>query len=276
MRSHRSLALSAVRKAALAKDRMIRPQAGVTVLIYHRVGARTHVPVDLPRSQFTDQVASIASRTVTLDEALESLADGSPGANDRDEDCPVVVTFDDGTVDVIDEALPILVEHKVPMLLYLSTKFVDEGISFPDDGKPVSWKALADGLSTGYLSVGSHTHSHALLDRIDPGSVADELDRSIGLIRERLGVDPVHFAYPKALRGSPASDAAVRARFASAALAGTRANIYGATDPWLLARTPVQTRDDPVAFTAKAAGGMGLEDDLRRIANRVRYRRAWV
>ena len=35
-----------------------------------------------------------------------------------------------------------------------------------------------------------------------------------------------HFAYPKAVAGSIAADQAVRSRFASAALAGTRANPY--------------------------------------------------
>lgn len=185
-----------------------------------------------------------------------------------------MVTFDDGTADVVEEALPILVEHQVPILLYLPTRFVEEQIDYPDAGRPTSWGALADGLSTGFLQIGSHTHSHALLDRLQPDLVADELDRSIALIHDRLGVDPVHFAYPKALPGSPAANAAVRARFRSAALAGTRTNPCGATDPWALSRTPIQTRDDGLWFDAKAAGGLGLEDDVRRLVNRVRYRSA--
>ena len=275
----RGLAMRSVRVAAGAKDRLRPPPPGTTVLIYHRVGGRTPVPVDLPGAQFSDQMAAIAPLATTLDEALTRLANPSDPSNPADDaasaaDHPVVVTFDDGTADVIEEALPILVEHQVPMLLYVATKFVEEGLDFPDDGKVVSWAALADGVSTGLLTIGSHTHSHALLDRLAPEAVDDELDRSIGLIQERLGVDPRHFAYPKALAGSPAADRAVRARFASAALAGTRINRPGHTDPWALARTPIQVRDGEDDFARKAAGGLGLEDDLRRLVNRVRYRGA--
>ena len=270
--SVRHLAQRGVRLAARAKDRVGPPAPGVAVLLYHRVGGHTPVSVDLPRGQFAHQMATVAERAATLDDALDVLA--SPSAADGSRPLPVVVTFDDGTADIIDEVLPILVEHRVPALLYLATRVVEESVPFPDDGKPASWSALADGLGTGYLQIGSHTHSHALLDRLPAAEVDAELDRSIGLIQDRLGVDPVHFAYPKALPGSAAADAAVRRRFRSAALAGTRLNPPGATDPWALARTPIQARDHAESFGAKVSGGLGLEDDLRRVVNRVRHRGA--
>ncbi len=113
------------------------------------------------------------------------------------------------------------------------------------------------------MTVGSHTHSHALLDRLPDADLADELDRSIDLIGERVGVAAVHFAYPKAVMGSPAADRAVRARFASAALAGGRANRPGRTDPHRLARTPVQVSDGERWFRRKAGGGLALEETIR-------------
>lgn len=262
---------AAVKSASAAKDRLAPPKPGVTVLIYHRVGGRTTVPVDLPTPLFREQMEAISDRAITLDEALERLAGPPP---DPGTPNPVVVTFDDGTADVVEEALPVLVDTKVPALLYVATDFVERGIDFPDDGAITSWSALADGASTGYLQLGSHTHTHALLDRLDDALVADELDRSIELIGERTGATARHFAYPKALSGSPRADELVRDRFASAAIAGTHANRYRATDPWKLARSPIQVSDGMRWFEAKAAGGMGLEDDLRRTVNRVRYRGA--
>jgi peptidoglycan/xylan/chitin deacetylase (PgdA/CDA1 family) len=264
----RSVAMRSLRHIAALKDKAVPPKPGIAILIYHRVGARTPVSVDLPRAQFADQMARVAPRAVTLDDALDVLVDPAPASEGP---LPVVVTFDDGTQDVLEEALPICVEHQVPLLLYVATRFIDEQVAFPEDGRPTSWSALADGLTTGFLHLGSHTHTHALLDRLDPALVDDELDRSIGLLRDKLGVDPVHFAYPKALPASPANDAAVRRRFRSAALAGTRLNRPGRTDPWALARSPIQVRDAGRWFDAKLAGGLGLEDDLRRAVNRFRY-----
>jgi hypothetical protein len=71
--------------------------------------------------------------------------------------------------------------------------------------------------------------------------------------------------------GSPAADAAVRARFDSAAVAGTQVNAYGNTDPYRLARSPIQVSDGMRWFRRKATGGMRFEDDVRRLVNRKRY-----
>lgn len=261
----------AVKHAAALVDRVRPRRAGVTVLIYHRVGARSSVPVDLPAALFREQMAAIADRAISLDDALEHLAGPPPPPDVPNR---VVVTFDDGTADVVEEALPILAEHRVPALLYVATDHVERQVDFPDDGRVASWSALADAASTPWLQLGSHTHTHALLDRLPDQEVAGELDRSIELIGERTGVVARHFAYPKALAGSPTADRLVRDRFASAAVAGTRANRYAATDPWALARSPIQVADGMRWFEAKADGGMRLEDDLRRTANRVRYRGA--
>jgi hypothetical protein len=63
----------------------------------------------------------------------------------------------------------------------------------------------------------------------------------------------------------------VRARFRSAAVAGTRANRFGAADPYRLSRSPVQVSDGRRWFVRKTHGGMGFEDQLRRLINRRRY-----
>jgi peptidoglycan/xylan/chitin deacetylase (PgdA/CDA1 family) len=260
-------ALGAVKRVAAGVDRLTPARPGVVVLLYHRVGRRSSVEVDLPRSLFAEQMAAVAGRAVALDDALTALARPAPTVGTS----PVAVTFDDGTADFVDEAVPVLVEHGVPALLYVATAFIDEGRSFPDAGTPASWSALADAVSTGLVTIGSHTHTHALLDRAAPAEVAEELDRSCRLIEDRLGVAAAHFAYPKAVAGSPEAETAVRARFRSAALAGTRPNRYGATDPYRLARSPIQLSDGMRWFEAKLDGGMALEDKLRQVINRGRY-----
>jgi peptidoglycan/xylan/chitin deacetylase (PgdA/CDA1 family) len=216
---------------------------------------------------FAAQIEAVARRgSQTIAEAL--LAVREPGWLHGDR---VVVTFDDGTADFADIALPILVEHRVPAVLYVATDFIESQRSFPQDGKPLSWAAIRDALATGLVTLGSHTHSHALLDRVDAATAADELDRSLELLYERAEVTAAHFAYPKALAGNDAVQREVRSRFRSAAVAGTRPNRYGATDPWLLARSPVQRADGMEFFEQKLRGGLRLEDDFRRLANRVRY-----
>lgn len=238
------------------------------MLLYHRVGGGSGLAVDLPPATFAAQVDELtAEARVTSLGSLLALVARSEAAEVQ----PVALTFDDGTADFAETAMPMLVRAGAPVTLYLATDFIERGTTFPRGGTPLSWTALGDVLSTGLVTVGSHTHTHALLDRLPPGEVAGELDRSIKLIEDRLGVTPEHFAYPKALLGSAAAQEAVRRRFRSAALAGTRPNPYGRTDPYRLSRSPVQVSDGMRWFRQKARGGMALEDEVRQLVNRRRY-----
>jgi peptidoglycan/xylan/chitin deacetylase (PgdA/CDA1 family) len=263
----------AVKEAAVAADAVRRPPRGVVVLIYHRVGGATNLELDLPVEVFAAQMETLAAcgRVVTLGDALARLREP---VEDRDGSAradPVVITFDDGTADFVDHALPILERHRLPATLYAATAFIDEALPFPGDGHPVSWRGLSDACATGLVDVGSHTHGHRLLDRMPPDRVDGELDRSIELIGEHLGAPPLDFAYPKAVAGSPAADRAVRGRFRSAALGGSRPNPFGTTDPYCLARSPIQRSDGMRWFRRKLDGGMAAEDGLRRVVNRWRY-----
>lgn len=258
-----------VAKAVAATADVVMPShRGVTVLLYHRVGGGTSAAVDLDPKLFADQLDLLVEHAVpvSLGTALAALdAAPHPGPD------PVVVTFDDGTADVVETALPLLVERGIPALLYVATDSVETGVALPGGGRPVSWAALRDAVSSGWLELGSHTHSHLLLDRAPRELVDGELDTSIDLLTSRCGVAVEHFAYPKGVLGSASSRAAVEARFASAAVAGTQANRYGRTDPYRLQRTPVQRADGLRWFARKLSGGMRLEGDLRRVRNRWRY-----
>jgi peptidoglycan/xylan/chitin deacetylase (PgdA/CDA1 family) len=258
-----------VKAAAGAADLVWRPKSGVVVLLYHRVGGGSDSSVDMPTAMFEEQMAVLSSacRVVDLTEALAML--DAPSA----EPC-VAVTFDDGTADFVDVAVPILARHRVPATCYVATEFIDEQRPFPGDVPPSSWAGLRDASTTGLIAIGSHTHRHRLLDRATPAEVDDELDRSIGLIADNLDAAPLDFAYPKAVLGSPAAEKAVRARFRSASLAGTRANQVGQTDHHRLARSPIQVSDGARWFRRKVAGGLALEDRVRATIDRRRYARA--
>ena len=265
------LARQALKWSAVGADRLRPPPPGVVVLIYHRVGARTALDVDLPIGRFEEQMQTLAEtgRVCSIDAALDRLE--RPGLSGGD---PIVITFDDGTADFADLAMPVLDHYQLPATLYVATEVVDQRRAFPHDGLPLSWAALGEARASGLITVGSHTHTHALLDRLPAAAIEVELDVADDLIETHLGARPTHFAYPKAVAGSSLADAAVRTRYRSAALAGTRPNRYGQTDPHRLARTPIQRSDGMRFFGAKLQGGMHLEDRLRMAANKWRYRDA--
>lgn len=264
------MARGAVKWTSAGVDVLRRPTPGIVVLIYHRVGSGSGGQMDLDPAAFDRQLAWLAAhhRVLSLDEAAEELSAArgpvAPG---------VVLTFDDGTADWVDNVLPALDRHRVPATFYVATDFVERGREFPAGGRPATWEGLRELASSPLVTIGHHTHTHALLDRLDPAEVDGELDRATELLGERLGVTPAHFAYPKAVAGSATAEAAVRRRFRTAVLAGTRSNHEG-TDLHRISRSPVQPADGDRWFRAKTRGGLGLEDELRRTANRLRYRGA--
>jgi hypothetical protein len=234
---------------------------GFVALIFHRVGRRSPSPVDLPYDVFTEVLDRLAEtgRVADLNTAVTDVDHRS----DDDNLLPrVVLTFDDGTADWADVVLPELVARRLPGTFYVATEYVELGRRFPDEGVAVSWSGLEEMVASGLVEIGSHTHSHRVLARVGATEATQEIDRSIGLIEERLGVPCRHFAYPNAVAGSSAADVVVRRRFASAALAGNRVNRQGA-DRYQLGRHGLTCFDDPPTLERKMNGGAWLEGWLR-------------
>lgn len=261
----RSLGLSAARML----DRLVPARSGIAVLIHHRVGGGSGSRVDLDPSEFEAQLEHLAQHhhVMSLDDAVTSLGLGRPEQG-------VVLTFDDGTADFVDHAVPLLVRYGMPATLFAATSFIESGEPFPWGAPPASWSGLADAVSTGLVAVGSHTHSHRLLRDASPAVAEDEIARSVDLVADRLGVAPQHFAYPKAVLGSRAAERVVRDRFRSAAVAGNGCNRAGHVDLHRLRRTPVQAGNSASVFARQAEGGLRVEGVARAAAARFRYRGA--
>jgi peptidoglycan/xylan/chitin deacetylase (PgdA/CDA1 family) len=264
----RALGLGGMKLTAAAMDRIRPPARGIVFLAYHSVGSNSGLELDVAASTFSLQMARLAEqgRVVSIDAALTALESAEQG-----DATPVVITFDDGTADFAEHAVPILERYGIPATIYVATAFIEKQEPFAYGTPPLSWNALRDACSTGLVTVGSHTHTHRVLDRVDRATIDDELTRSQELIAERLGTRPSHFAYPKGVARSSDARAAVRCHFRSAALGVVGPNPYGSTDPYALRRSPVQASDGLEWFSRKIDGGMAFEGTIRESFNRFRY-----
>jgi peptidoglycan/xylan/chitin deacetylase (PgdA/CDA1 family) len=223
-----------------------RHPSDLVILLYHRVGLGEN-EIDLPAEAFRRQLKSLRQRegVLTLDQAV---MDGSRGG--------VVVTFDDGSRDFHEVVLPLLVQYRVPALLYLATGWVDGNGGRRADA--VTWPQLREAVDTGLVTVGAHTHSHVSLSRASEDEAERELRRSKELVEDRLSLPCRHFAYPFAV-GSPAADRVARSLFDTAALHAWRTNRRGRIDRYRLGRTPVLRSDGPMFFRAKVRGLLNAE-----------------
>ncbi len=253
-----TLVRRAVKAAVLPVGLLGRRRRGdLSVLLYHRVGEGPG-EIELPSALFERQMVLLAERRLVrpLDDAL---ADPAPGG--------VVVTFDDGFADFPERVLPVLVQHRVPAALYLTTGLVAGEGGSPNGHRPLTWQQLREAVATGLVTVGAHTHTHANLARATEEECELEMRRSKELIEDRLGVACRHFAYPFAV-ASPAAERVARRLFRSAALDAWRTNRRGSLDPHRLGRTPILRSDGWAFFRAKVAGLLDHEAFAYRMLGR--------
>lgn len=236
-----------------------RSPGDLVILLYHHVGGGGG-EIGVASEAFERQMAYLAERerALSLEEALDNRSRGG-----------VVVTFDDGYRDFHERALPVLVRHRVPALLYLATGLVRNGRS---SGDGLTWPQIEEAVSTRLVSIGSHTHNHVRLSGVSELEAEEEMRRSKEIIETRLDAPCRHFAYPQGVT-SPEAHRAARELFDTAAV-GWRTNRSGRIDPYRLARIPVLRSDGGVFFSAKVSGLLDAEAHLYRILRRGPWRRS--
>ena len=155
----------AVKRTAAACDALRPSRAGVVVLIYHR-GRRRLRPRVGPAGTALCRADGMAVRARQRRESRRSGPHPFRTAGAVHSDTHVVLTFDDGTADFVDQAFPILDSLGLPATLYVATGFIEEAPSVPRRSRPRVLGRRSPTCSGSGLTVGSHTHAHALLDRV--------------------------------------------------------------------------------------------------------------
>ena len=261
----RKSAIAAIKWLSAISDLAMGRRRGPRILIYHQVGARSGLEMDLEPEAFEMQLDWMTERgeIVDLDTALARW--DTPGS-----DRLYVLTFDDGHLSLFENAFPLMVHRRVPFTLYVTTAPLESDGRLHGDERMalMSWDHLRAMQRSGLMTVGAHGHLH-LDARIHPQSVlAEDIQRCNDLLMKRLGVEPRHFAYPWGHR-SDAAEVLVKQHYHSAAI-GSQAYPGGRIDIHRISRIPVMYSDGSAAlFIRKMWGGFRLEAMLRSLKDRL-------
>lgn len=237
-------------------------EAGLFILIYHRVGAGQGREMDLPAARFARHMRMVRSRTdvVSLAEGLDLIARGTPP---RDL---VAVTFDDGYREVYTRAWPVLRDLRIPATVFLPTGFMEGTSPAPiragaadrgDPPLPLTWEQVGEMAESGLFAVGSHSVTHTEYDRLSRGRAEEESAASRELIASRTGAAVDLFAYPRAV---VAHEDVVAANYRYAVAGDGVKNLARGFDPRRLARTPVRASDGTFFLRRRLDGMAPLED----------------
>ena len=111
-----------------------------------------------------------------------------------------IITFDDGYLDNLEYALPLLQKYQATACIFISTGWsAEEKRQFSPLGQEdlpmLTWSELKYLASQG-VEIGAHTVTHPFLPQLDHESAWKEISQCKRDIEEKVGVEVLAFSYP--------------------------------------------------------------------------------
>lgn len=185
----------------------------------------------------------------------------------------VVITFDDGYQDIVDHAVPVLMRYGFTAHIFLVSDMVgrmaewdreEYGWSFPlFDWETARW------LESRGFHCDAHTTSHRRLASLNADECRREIDECRYVLKQELGREATHFAYPYGSYNEETKGIVKEAGFRSAC--SVRRGLSPATDDrFSLRRICMHTSDTLFDFKSAVLTGVPARGAVIR-----RLRRTW-
>jgi len=247
-----------------------RPRhAGLRILFYHRISDDRDELAVTPRDfrRQMDYLASESYRVVDVVEAADLLAEGRPCGR------TVGLSFDDGFVDVAEQALPLLAERGFHATVFVAPAVVDGWAKFGwyrSQPPVLGWDEIVDLDREGTLRFEAHSLTHPNLLTLREPAAWEEIMGSKISLEAHLRRPVVAFSYPSGLYGARERGLVAAAGYHVAVSCEPGLNTSG-TDRFALRRRQVDRRDGLLDFRAKVEGGHDSPLPLRGMYRRRRY-----
>ena len=244
---------------------------GLRILMYHRVAPlAAYDQLTVSPARFAQQMQELAQhQVVSLEDGLRALQSGPLRT-------PLIaVTFDDGYLDNLIEALPVLQRYGIPATIFVTTQFCDQALSHPRYGDPgaqrlhLNWDEVATLARTPGITIGSHTLTHPYLPTISDALAQQEIATSREIITTHMQRAVDYFYYPSGDLSARELQIVRQAGYAAAVSVAPGVNGQNA-DVFQLKRTEITDRDDVSQFRLKLAGAF---DPIHQLLHARRTRR---
>ncbi len=258
----------------------------VAVLLYHNVSevvpTKSAPYMNVSPGAFMKQISALRSgRFDILDgNRFLSFLDGKYALSKPG----VLITFDDGFRGFYRYALPIIERKEIPVLLFLTTNYTNEGSAFPwlssltfvgTDEYPESWfplkyEQLKD---SEYVTMGGHGASHRKIGSMPSEEARAEISRCYEALIDLYGVSPAFFAYPQGIAEygdwTSQSNEQVREYGFKAAFNSHVGRVRPGDDRFALRRIAVNEYDSGAILKRKIYGAYDWVYYLQRFIHRI-------
>ena len=211
----------------------------IPILLYHHIqSTRTYSRYRVPPEKFDQQMQLLHNwgyETITTEQLVKAITEGAD-LPPR----PILITFDDGDVDIYQYAFPIMEKYGFKGVFYLVANYVDQ----PNYISVTQVKEMA---ASGW-EIGSHSLNHIDLV-LNPERQRAEVVESKQRLEDMLGVPILTFAYPFGKADGGTIDYVHFAQYIAAMGLGFTADQWE-SNLFFLQRWEVQSTFDMKAFTS--------------------------
>ena len=238
---------------------------GVRILMYHRVndfgGFEESGGFDQLRvrpSTFEDQMRWLSEHRLTKSTA-DVVAEIQSGKISKNV---VAVTFDDGYLDNLEYALPILEKYSIPATIYITSDFAaqtDKHYRYQEESGRLhlNWNEIRDLANHELITIGSHTVTHPMLSELSEKKALAEIQGSKSTIEANIDHQVDEFCYPSGNYTWREEQMAKDCGYRLAVTVRPGLNRAGKS-LHALKRTEVTDKDDVQAFATKMDGAFDI------------------
>jgi peptidoglycan/xylan/chitin deacetylase (PgdA/CDA1 family) len=165
---------------------------GLRILMYHSItrsapNDRYQVSVDAFERQLGWLREESGLALVPLSEGVNALAAGTMSGT------AVAITFDDGYLDTLTVAAPILARREIPFTVFITGRLLSRP---PERGRYLDSTALRELARVPNGTIGAHGFSHRPLTRLKDEDLTEELRASRRVLADVIGSPPTVMSYP--------------------------------------------------------------------------------
>lgn len=238
---------------------------GVRILMYHRVDALSEFDqLTVSPDVFQQQMALLSRlyRVVPLTQALAELESGRVVRN------TVVITFDDGYLDNLTLALPILEQFSLPATVFITSDFAAGSLQHPRYSNTpnaarlhMNWDEVKQWLRFPSNEIGAHSCSHPYLQRLSDAQCRAEISNcQDDIVKAGVPHNGI-FCYPSGDVSEREANLVASSGYTAAVTVAPGVN-YPSTNRFWLHRTEVTDKDSPILFRLKLAGCFDLVHEI--------------
>ncbi len=178
--------------SALAEDeiqQIFQDTKKAVFFIYYRIGEDEYPNSNLHTDSFKEHIKELQKGDYNVISAIDAIDSLKLGKNLKQHS--VVITFEGGYKSSLKNAIPILLEAKLPFTIFITPERIDRNSSYY-----MSWKEIKKLSKNRLVTIGALPFSYTHIIYLPKEEQMRSWTRSIARFKEELGFAPKIFAWP--------------------------------------------------------------------------------